>query len=128
MLELANGQRQSTMVNGQVKTEHVTWGRVEHTLRPTCKGWVILDGTAAVDRRTARQVRLGIQTNNSQPPGYFCPPGWDPNPSGVLERGGGFRCFAAGGDNAAIPPGFKCPAGLELKDHGATGLLVCQSR
>ncbi|CAN5852637.1 hypothetical protein BH11PSE8_BH11PSE8_37200 [soil metagenome] len=61
-----------------------------------------------------------------QPPGFFCPVGWQPNPNGSLMRGGGFKCFAD--TSTTIPKGFECPAGMALQDHSKTGLLICQPR
>lgn len=60
-----------------------------------------------------------------QPPGYFCPAGWFPNPGQAPGKDGSFRCYT--NVAPAIPPGWSCPSGLVFQDHLSTGMLICKS-
>lgn len=115
--------QQRRMINGQTLSDNHRWVRVVNRFRPACTGWWDLGVVRAEATTTASTPAAPAP---AKPSVYACPAGWQPNPSGSQLRGGGFKCFAD--STSTIPAGWQCPDGLVLKDHSATGMLLCQPR
>lgn len=121
--------QQRRFVNGQTQSENHRWVRVSNRFRPACTGWWDLGVVQAVPTAAAATpptATTAAKPVAAQTPGSACPTGWQANPGGGQQRGGGFKCFAD--STSTIPAGWQCPDGLVLKDHSATGMLLCQPR